>query len=332
MNKMIFFATILLTIGYAANAQIPSSLLEKAQSGDAMAQNYVALYYLEGKEIEKDLTKAIMWFKKAIDGKCIIANYNLAMLYENEKNQADAYPLFLNYNSIIMEMIKEKGSIDKQYAPSFCYSRLKVAEYKLYGSGGIEKDLDGAIKLYNDLKKNFGLIAYLNIVRAYKEKEDYENAFANILVAVELYPNPSSTAILASFYSDGIGCQKDYDKALELLTPIVGECEEAQFVLADLYCKPDYAYHNYDQAFKLYSKLLEKADNSLAANEAETQSAEYRNSKVLKGKALRKLSKCYRFGRGVKKDISKAEALLKEAAHYGNEDAKSLLDLIMDNL
>ena len=44
--------------------------------------------------------------------------------------------------------------------------------------------------------------------------------------------------------------------------------------------------------------------------------------------AMYLLSKCYRFGRGVKKDIKKAEELEKRAATYGNEDAKSILELI----
>ena len=67
---------------------------------------------------------------------------------------------------------------------------------------------------------------------------------------------------------------------------------------------------SYEKAVSFFSKA--KADNDAS----------------LSGAAAFFLSKCYRFGRGVPKDVAKADTLLKEATEKGWNEAKTLDDLL----
>lgn len=56
---------IILTAAHSAQAQINSNLLQRAQSGDAMAQHRVAYIYHTGVSGEENLAKARFWYDKA---------------------------------------------------------------------------------------------------------------------------------------------------------------------------------------------------------------------------------------------------------------------------
>ena len=48
----------------------------------------------------------------------------------------------------------------------------------------------------------------------------------------------------------------------------------------------------------------------------------------VRGEIMRKLSACYRFGRGVSVDVEKADYYMKEAARYGDADALNLQEYL----
>lgn len=69
---------------------------------------------------------------------------------------------------------------------------------------------------------------------------------------------------------------------------------------------------DYDKAFYYLSMALDSEDTPYE----------------LKGEIARKLSACYRFGRGVAPDERKADELTREAVKYGTPDAKELLSFL----
>jgi uncharacterized protein len=75
-------------------------LIQKANSGDPVAEQEVGLRYLFGRDFPADTVKAAFWIKKAADQGLLTAKYNLAILTNNgwgvEWNPFEAYRLFLS--------------------------------------------------------------------------------------------------------------------------------------------------------------------------------------------------------------------------------------------
>ncbi len=74
-------------------------LIQKANSGDPVAEQEVGLRYLFGRDFPADTAKAASWIKKAADQSLLTAKYNLAILSNNgwgvEWNPFEAFKLFL---------------------------------------------------------------------------------------------------------------------------------------------------------------------------------------------------------------------------------------------
>lgn len=74
-------------------------LIQKANSGDPVAEQEVGLRYLFGRDFPADTEKAAFWIKKAADKSLLTAKYNFAILTNNgwgvDWNPFEAYRLFL---------------------------------------------------------------------------------------------------------------------------------------------------------------------------------------------------------------------------------------------
>ena len=74
-------------------------LIQKANSGDPVAEQEVGLRYLFGRDFPSDTVKAAMWIRKAADQSLLTAKYNLAILTNNgwgtDWNPFEAFKLFL---------------------------------------------------------------------------------------------------------------------------------------------------------------------------------------------------------------------------------------------
>jgi len=74
-------------------------LIQKANSGDPVAEQEVGLRYLFGRDFPSDTVKAAFWIKKAADQNLLTAQYNLAILANNgwgiDWNPFEAFKLFL---------------------------------------------------------------------------------------------------------------------------------------------------------------------------------------------------------------------------------------------
>ena len=61
--------------------QLPPGLLERAEQGDAVAQNEVGSRYYAGRGVERDDAEAARWIRLAADQGFAPAQYNLGLLY-----------------------------------------------------------------------------------------------------------------------------------------------------------------------------------------------------------------------------------------------------------
>ena len=63
-------------------------MAKAARAGDAKAQHRIGYYYDTGKYVQKDLTQASIWYKKAADQDLLKAQYAYAYMLAFEKKRA----------------------------------------------------------------------------------------------------------------------------------------------------------------------------------------------------------------------------------------------------
>lgn len=68
--------------------QLPPGLLERAEQGDAVAQNEVGSRYYAGRGVERDDAEAARWIQLAADQGFAPAQYNLGLLYFRNRGVA----------------------------------------------------------------------------------------------------------------------------------------------------------------------------------------------------------------------------------------------------
>ena len=72
----------------ARAGQLPPGLLERAEQGDAAAQNEVGSRYYAGRGVERDDAEAARWIQLAADQGFAPAQYNLGLLYFRNRGVA----------------------------------------------------------------------------------------------------------------------------------------------------------------------------------------------------------------------------------------------------
>ena len=117
-----------------ALAQDVISLVKKAEQGDANAQFNLALYYEEGKDVEKDMVKAIYWYSKSAEQGNADAQFNLALCYEYGKGVEEDITKAIYWYA----KAAEQGDADSQINLGYIWETGK----------GVEKDMSKAIYWY----------------------------------------------------------------------------------------------------------------------------------------------------------------------------------------
>jgi TPR repeat protein len=91
---------ILAVSGWAEIAKrVPYSaeLVEKAEAGDAVAQNNLGVYYAEGLVVTKNYKEAVKWYTKSAERGNVLGQYNLGTCYANGRGIAKDYKEALNW-------------------------------------------------------------------------------------------------------------------------------------------------------------------------------------------------------------------------------------------
>lgn len=117
---------------YAAAFKIFAPL---AEAGDAEAQHNLAMLYLSGSGVEKDLAASAQWFRRAAEQGVPAAQFELGQLYDKGEGVTQSY----HYAFVWYRKAAEQGNAQAQI-------NLGV----LYGEGlGVEQDLKQAYVWFN---------------------------------------------------------------------------------------------------------------------------------------------------------------------------------------
>jgi TPR repeat protein len=98
-----------LVIGSATAAE--ATLVERAQKGDAAAQFNLGLRYANGKDVPKDSTEAVKWFRKAAEQGLAIAQYSLGVMYDRGEGVAQNSTEAVNW----YDKAAEQGLADAEF-------------------------------------------------------------------------------------------------------------------------------------------------------------------------------------------------------------------------
>lgn len=302
----------------SANSQVSlddisiSSLKQQAEAGNVGLQFVLGNYYQNGRRVEKDLQQAKYWYEKAANGGLEDAKPLLAMIYNDEKNYLKAYSLFLSYANNPQNM---KNSKNKSiYGASMFY----VGLYKLQGLG-TPKDINGAIEWFEKARAIDFNDSLTELWSCYAQINDTNKMFTT---AKEIYDKIGLSNPLAHSYLYGIGCKQDLSKVYEMSLGLangrldyvssngsslrVGKSSQFK---AQLYIGiANYFDKDKTDHYKEAVRWLESVINSKESIEKD------------RGEAMCLLARCYRFGRGVEKNITKANELDSESKKLLPED------------
>lgn len=150
---ILFFATASGVFAQTANIV---TLMLKAKSGEAEAQNALGEAYYDGKGVTENLTEAVKWFTKAAEQENAKAEYNLGVCY------------YYGYGA----QYKDRGEAAKWYTKA-AEQGLRLAQCNLgvcyeYGNG-VEKNLEEAVKWYTKAANQEYARAQYNLGKAYDE-------------------------------------------------------------------------------------------------------------------------------------------------------------------
>lgn len=151
---------------------------ELAEEGDYMAMNNLG-------SVEENLDKRVFWFKKAADSGNYVAQYNIALYYEEGKGVEQSYQEMFHY----MEMSAKSG-----YEPAI----MKVA--LMYKKGyGVEQDAGKMLYWYEKAVTKGNAFAMLAVAYLYR----YGDYIAKDSVkAMEYYRKAVQTGDKGSFAED----------------------------------------------------------------------------------------------------------------------------------
>ena len=293
--------------------------LKAAGYGDILAKHNLALYYQRGFVTEPDDAKALALYEEIVakDPKFQPALFNMVGIYEKSGTPSDREKAFRTWLTL--------ASLGQPVA------QYQAGRYYENGLGGV-RDAEKAIDYYTLAANQEYLWAYDALASCYLSRRDFANAAEwlqkaydkDFLIvchnlgdlyyygngvkqsykkAFEIFSrgvekNPRCAYRMAIMYRDGLGVKKN----LNLYTAFILQAAEkgidrAQYLWAcDKYAGSN-THRDYKEAVNYFQLALK----------SKFLSADIRKDICLK------LSDCYRYGKGVGKDLAKADYYESEA-------------------
>lgn len=172
---------------------------KSADKGLSGAQNMMAWYYRTGTIVEQNDTKAFYWVQKAADSGSINAKNNLAFYYQNgigvNQDMKKSFELF--------EEAAHFGNESAQKNLGFAY----------LNGYGIEPNLNLALKWMIKPAEKGDTEAMINVAYIYKKMNNPQKELMWMEKSAS-YGNPLAQTNLSYMYLMGSGIEKNKDKAL----------------------------------------------------------------------------------------------------------------------
>jgi TPR repeat protein len=174
---------------------------QKAEHGDAKAQNRLGCYYSVGDGVPKDDKEAVKWFRRAAEQGNAEAQSNLAGCYSKGKGVSEDYIEAVKW----WRLAAEQGNGDAQY---------KLTAF--YGNYGELQNETEALKWWRLAAEQGDARAQINLGSRYDEgkgvPQDYKEALKWYRLAAEQGFAEAQVA-LGGFYKEGKGVSQDYAQA-----------------------------------------------------------------------------------------------------------------------
>lgn len=198
---ILFFATASGVFAQTANIV---TLMLKAKSGEAEAQNALGEAYYDGKGVTENLTEAVKWYKKAAFQENAKAENNLGNCYYY------GYGVYQNYEEAVKWYTRaaEQGNADAQNDLGYCY---ELGE-------GVEKNYKEAVKWYTKAAEQGLPMAQCNLGVCYKNGNGVEK---DLEEAIKWYTKAANQEYakaqyyLGKAYDEGKGVAKNDSEAMK---------------------------------------------------------------------------------------------------------------------
>lgn len=274
--------------------EIAIEWLEKgAEFNDFGCEEVLGMIYSNKDSLYFDYKKAIYWYKKAIEHGSRLAKYNLARIYlycEDENFDRE------RGMKLLYEMAEEDDT-DAQYILGLIFY-----DYDYYVDG-IEYDHKKAEYWLNRAFENGLWKAIACIGEIYFNKGDFKKAIEWYKIGIEK-DDYASYRNLGKFYAHGIGVEKNYKKAKELLNKAIELGDEvAEINLLCIKDEPDY-YEEDNTPSKRFESILKMAEQG-------------------KRESMNNLGMAYYRGEGVEIDDDKAFYWFLKSAEAGCKTAQN---------
>ncbi|MBQ6983279.1 MAG: SEL1-like repeat protein [Synergistaceae bacterium] len=312
-----------------------SSLMERAERGDAEAQFLLGVMYARGHGVGQDYKEARKWWEKAVAQNYVPAFNELGLMYAQghgvKQNYKKARELFekaaaKNYPRALSNlgfMYSEGYGVRQDYRKAReYYEKAAALNYApafkdlafMYAQGhGVRQDYNKAREYYEKAAAQNDANALYNLGIMYEEgrgvRQDYRKALEYYEKAVDLNYFYALNN-LAVMYAQGHGVKQNYNKARELFEKAAALNDaHALYNLGFMYEEGHGVRRDYNKAREYYEKAA-------AQNYAH---------------ALNNLGRMYEEGRGVKQDYKKALEYYIKGAGNGNIYAMTNLARIYEN-
>ncbi len=179
-------------------------LMAKAEQGDLGAQNDLGFRYERGQGVEKNLEKAVMWYRKAADAGYALAQNNLGIMYRNgagvEKSDEEALKWF--------RKSAEQGHAGGQFNVGW-----------MYGNGrGVPLNYEEAVKWYRKSAMQGHPTALYNLGYMYSEGKGVPK---DLKIAAQWYLKSAEKGDLDAqykigwMYQQGVGVEENREEAIK---------------------------------------------------------------------------------------------------------------------
>lgn len=231
--------------------------LDRAEQGDAEAQEAVAMKY----ENDKQYAKAFYWYQKAAAAGCAMAQYRLARMYHQglatNQSTADAFQWY-------------SRAAEQGHSPS----RLHIGEMYEFGKGGVDKCLQKASQLYKeviadtclDRKDPIIVRAQCNLALMFRSNGDYKHDFQNILLLSKAADIGYVRAMheIGMYYTSS-GKRWEYQRGLSwLLKAAERDYNPSLYSLGCAYWEGKVVQRHLPSAMKYWTKAAEQSHSEAA--------------------------------------------------------------------
>ncbi len=320
------------TMYYNKYKQWSPELETASMDGDIRAMVCLGSCYDRAAGIALDRKKAFDLFEKAAQKGDVLGMYNLALYYNRGYVSGQD-------NKKAVNLLNEVINKNQNFMPAY----LTLGSIYENGGSGIDRNLQKAKEAYLQAAIQDNVYAMDNLASCFLSERNFNDAFKWLNRAYEKGHLPVCHN-LGDCYYYGNGTSQSYEKAFEVFSKGASKWPRCKYRMSvmlreGLGVTKDSSRSTsllkeaadagidkaqYQLASDFYTGTIREQDYANAVNYFEKALVSKYLPNDVKSDICRRLSSCYRFGRGVSADEAKADEYMRKASELGDPDAKKI--------